>query len=280
MGHVKKAKKRGKHRRKRQREPMKGMMLHQDGSTHQWIEEAVWDLIITLDDADTEIYSGFFVEEEGTWSSFEGVKEVILEHGLFSSFYTDRGSHYWTTNTAGDKVNKQQLTQFGRAMQQLNIQMIPAYSPEARGRSERMFGTLQKRLPQELKLAGIKDIDAANKFLKEKFIPEFNRRFKIKPQEAESAFVPWVNANMNLDDILCLHEQRTVNKDNTVSYQGKSLQIPKDPRRYSFAKTKVTVHEYQDGSMAIFHGPKCLGRFDANGKLISDEKKTSQSVNG
>lgn len=277
-GLVKKAKKRGEHRRKRPRQPMKGMMLHQDGSTHQWIEGIYWDLIVTLDDADNEIYSAFFVEQEGTASSFQGVRDVIVEHGLFCSLYTDRGSHYWLTNEVGGKVDKQQLTHFGRAMQQLGIELIPAYSPEARGRSERMFGTLQNRLPQELKLAGINDIYSANQFLKEKFIPQFNARFKVTPQEPESAFVPWLNTNMNLDDILCIQESRTVNKDNTVSYCNKSLQIPKDPTRFSYSKTKVKVHEYGDGSMAIFHGPRCLARYSKKGELLIQDTPVKKAA--
>jgi hypothetical protein len=275
---VARAKKRGAHRRKRPRQPMKGMMLHQDGSTHEWIEGHHWDLIVTMDDADSEIYSAFFVEEEGTWSSFQGVREVIHTHGLFCSLYTDRGSHYWNTPKAGGKVDRGQLTQFGRAMDKLGIELIPAYSPEARGRSERMFGTLQNRLPKELKLAGIQDMASANHFLKETFIPEFNARFSIKPQEEESAFVPWVNTNMNLEDIICIQEQRTVNKDNTISYRNIKLQIPKDSFRYSYAKATVRVYEYQDGGMAIFHGPRCLGRYNSEGLLEEKKNEKSQST--
>jgi hypothetical protein len=146
--------------------------------------------------------------------------------------------------------------------------MIAAYSPEARGRSERMFGTLQNRLPQELQLAGIKDMGSANHFLKEKFMPQFNARFKVKPAEPESAFVPWSNANRNLEDILCIQEQRTVNKDNTVSYRKKSLQIPQNVTRFSYAKTQVKIHEYADRTLSIFHGPRCLERFDPNGNSL------------
>lgn len=280
LAQLKKAKQRGVHRRRRPRAPMKGMMLHQDGSTHRWVADRYWDLIVTMDDADNEIYSAFFVEEEGTQSSFRGVKDVILEHGLFCSLYTVRGSHYWTTEEAGEKVNKQRLTEFGRAMQQLGIEMIPAYSPEARGRSERMFGTLQGRLPQELALANITDIDEANHFLNETFIPQFNRSFAIKPQEDECAFARWINANMNLDDILCIQDKRTVNIDNTVSYKNKCLQIPKDPARFSYAKAKVKVHEYSNGTMAIFYGPKYLARFDEKGDIIPVSTKFKQSVNG
>lgn len=188
-GLVKKAKKRGAHRRKRPRQPMVGLMLHQDGSSHEWITRERWDLIVTMDDATNEIYSAFFVKEEGTFSSFRGVKEVIEAKGLFCSLYTDRGSHYWNMDGKTRKVDRQNLTQFGRALQQLGIEMIAAYSPEARGRSERMFRTLQGRLPKELKLVGIKDMEAANIFLQEKFIPIFNKRFMVKAQEEQDALL-------------------------------------------------------------------------------------------
>lgn len=224
VGVVQKSKKRGQHRRKRERQPMIGMMIHQDASSHEWLDGVIWDLVVTMDDASNEIYSVFFVEEEGTFSSFLGVKEVIETQGLFCS---DRGSHYWNTPKAGRKVDKKNLTQFGRAMVHLGIEMIAAYSPEARGRSERMFGTLQGRLPLELKSAGITTIADANRFLKKEFVPEFNACFTVKPQEELSAFVPWKKSHLNLDDILCYQEQRTVNKDNTVSYKGKILQIPR-----------------------------------------------------
>ena len=268
-GHVTKAKKRGAHRKRREREAMKGMMLHQDGSTHNWISASSWDLIVTLDDADSEIYSAFFVNEEGTWSSFKGVKDVIAQHGLFCSLYTDRGSHYFYTPSAGEKVSSTIDTQFGRAMKQLGIELIAAYSPEARGRSERMFGTLQGRLPQELKLEGITEMEKANQFLAETFLPQFNERFMATPQETElTAFVPL--ANTNIDEILCLQDSRTVNKDNTVSYHSKQLQIPKNGHRWSYHKTKVTVHEYEDGGLSLFHGPRCIGRYDNQGVLLDN----------
>jgi len=272
-GVVKKAAKRGAHRRKREREPLVGMMLHQDGSTHQWIEGHYWDLIVTMDDATNEIYSAFFVEEEGTQSSFQGVKEVIEKHGLFCSLYTDRGSHYWNTEKAGGKVDKVNVTQFGRAMKHLGIDMIPAYSPEARGRSERMFGTLQGRLPQELALEAIKTMEEANHFLNEKYLPAHNRRFSVKASCEGGAFVPWIDSNLNLSDILCIQETRTVNKDNTVSYKNKMLQIPQDNYRYHYVKKSVTVHEYNDNTLSIFFGPRCLGRYDVNGLLLEKGKK-------
>lgn len=260
-GLVSKLPKKGAHRHKRPRQPMPGMMIHQDASTHQWIEGVYWDLVVTMDDATSEIYSAFFVEQEGTWSSLFGVKEVIESRGLFSSFYSDRGSHYWVTDKAGGRVNKLQLTQFGRAMKQLGIEMIAAYSPEARGRSERMFGTLQNLLPLELKSADINTMEDANRFLKHQFLPEFNQRFCVSPQIEQSALIPWIPGNIALEDILCIQDQRIVNNDNTVSYKGKILQIPQNEYRYSYRKTKVKVNEYLDGRVALFHGSRKLVEF-------------------
>ncbi len=262
-GLVKKAPGRGRHRRRRERAPMPGMMLHQDGSTHEWVPGQYWDLIITLDDATSEHYSMFFVEEEGTASSFLGLRQVITAHGLPSSLYTDRGSHYWHTPEAGGKVDKTNLTQFGRAMAQLGIEMIPAYSPEARGRCERMFSTHQERLPKELAAAGITTMAAANRYLKEHYMPAFNREFTVKPAVEGSAFVPFIGPG--LDDILCEHFQRTVSKDNCVAFAGLKLQIPADRYRHHYVKTKVRVLRYPDGSLALFHGPRRLAGYTYEG---------------
>lgn len=258
-GLVKKAKGKGKHRKKRERAPMEGMMIHQDGSDHEWITGKRWDLIITLDDATSIHYSMFFVREEGTASSFRGMRDVIASKGLPSSFYSDRGSHYWNTPEAGGKVDKENLTQFGRAMKHLGIEMIPAYSPEARGRCERMFSTHQERLPKELAAAGITDMDAANDYLRDIYMPAFNDEFSVKPTMEARAFVQWFGGS--LDDILCEQYERTVNKDNTVSFEGRSLQIPGDEYRNHYVKTRIRVHRYVDGSLAIFHGPRKLAEF-------------------
>lgn len=272
-GFVRKAKKRGAHRRKRERRPLKGMMLHQDASRHEWIEGQHWDLVVTMDDADNEIYSAFFIEEEGTQSSFRGVEEVIENQGLFCSLYTDRGSHYWTTKKAGGKVESKELTQFGRAMQQLGIEMIAAYSPEARGRSERMFRTLQGRLPKELALCGIRNKEEANRYMAEVFLPSFNARFKIKSEEEITSFVPWLDSHLKLREILCIQSQREVKKDNTVSYGGKILQIERNGNRYSYAKAKVRVHEYNNSELGIFYGHVCLGRYDVEGRLLNEKRE-------
>ena len=259
------APRRGAHRKKRPRKPLPGMMLHQDGSTHEWVPGCQWDLIVTLDDATSEIYSAFFVEEEGTLSSFRGLREVIEAQGLFSSLYTDRGSHYWLTEGAGGKVDKLRLTQVHRALRQLGITLIPAYSPEARGRSERMFRTLQDRLPKELHLAGITEMAAANRYLIKQFLPTFAPRFTVQAEESGTAFVPWIGAE--LTDLLCVQEERIVAKDNTVHYQGTRLQIPQDRYRFHYVKVTVRVHEYPEGTLAVFHGPRCLARYHADGRL-------------
>jgi len=268
---VPKAAKRGAHRKRRERSPLPGMLLHQDGSTHEWVPGQHWDLIVTMDDATNEHYSMFFVDEEGTQSSFQGVREVIEAHGLFSAFYSDRGSHYWTTPEAGGKVDKVNLTQFGRAMKHLGIGMIAAYSPEARGRSERAFATHQGRLPKELALAGITDMDAANRYLQVVYRPAFNAEFAQPAQENGSAFVPFVGGS--LDDILCEHFERTVGKDNCVHFEGLTLQIPSDRHRCHYVKAKVYVHRYQDGTLAVFHGPRQLATYDAQGTYKQPEIK-------
>jgi transposase len=264
-GHVVRAPRRGAHRKKRPRKPLPGMMLHQDGSTHEWVSGCQWDLIVTMDDATSALYSAFFVEEEGTMSSFQGLREVIEARGLFSSLYTDRGSHYWYTEVTGGKVDKSRLTQVHRALQQLGITLIPAYSPEARGRSERVFRTLQDRLPKELALAEITDMTAANAFLRDQFVPAYNQRFAVPAAEPGTAFIPWVGSS--LADLLCAQEDRVVANDNTVRYQGLSLQIPPDQHRFHYVKVMVRVHEYPDGTLAVFHGPRCLARYDAAGQL-------------
>ena len=270
-GAVAKAPKRGAHRKRRERAPMAGMLIHQDGSTHEWVADKVWDLIVTMDDATGEHYSMFFVEEEGTASSFRGVRETIEQHGLFASLYTDRGSHYWLTPEAGGKVDKTQPTQFGRAMGQLGIQMIAAYSPEARGRSERAFGTHQERLPKELAKAGITEMAGANRYLETHYRRAHNSGFAVRAAEPASAFVEFIGTN--LGDILCEHFERTVGNDNSVRFDALSLQIPADRHRAHYVKAKVTVHRYGDGTLAIFHGPRCLARYNQAGKEVKPKLK-------
>lgn len=270
-GLVPKAKARGAHRKRRERSPWPGLMIHQDGSEHEWVPGQRWDLIVTMDDATNEHYSMFFVAEEGTMSSLQGVKDVIESRGLFSSFYSDRGSHYWHTPEAGGKVDKKNLTQFGQAMQRLGIEMIPAYSPEARGRSERMFRTHQDRLPRELALAGITDMVAANRYLVETYRPAFNAEFMQPAMEDGSAFVSWIGGP--LEDILSERFERQVGPDNCVSFEGMKLQIPADRHRCHYVKAKVAVLRRIEGTLAIFHGPRKLADYESDGRLRSPEMK-------
>jgi transposase len=265
-GLVTKGRAKGTHRRKRERMALPGMMIHQDGSRHEWVPGQAWDLIVTMDDATNEHYSLLLVPEEGTQSSFQGVAEVIRAKGLFCSFYSDRGSHYWITPAAGGKVDKENLTQFGRALGQLGIEMIAAYSPEARGRSERAFATHQERLPKELALAGITDLAAANRYLARKYRPAFNAEFAVPARETGSAFVPWIGGN--LDDILCEQVERTVGHDNCVRYENLFLQLPADRHRCHYVKARVRVHRYPDGRLAVFHGPRRLADYNAAGKPL------------
>ena len=263
------APRRGAHRRKRPRRALPGMMLHQDGSSHEWVPGRWWDLIVTMDDATSDIYSAFFVAEEGTMSSFQGVSEAIWAKGLFCSLYADRASHYWNTPEAGGKVDKDTPTQVGRALAQLGIELIPAYSPEARGRSERMFGTLQKRLPQELRLAGI--THGRGQPLPQGGLPATTQRPLRDPGRGPGHRLrPFTGA---LDDILCIHEERTVSNDNTVRYKRLALQIPAGRHRRHYVKARVRVHEYPDGTMAVFHGPRCLARYHADGQPIDSQTR-------
>jgi len=264
-GVVTKAPRKGAHRRKRERRPLPGMMLHQDGSRHEWLEgQPALDLIVTLDDATGAIYSAFLVEEEGTASTFRALNEVFSEHGLPMSLYTDRGGHYFHTPKAGE-IDRNHLTQVGRALKQLGVEHIAAHSPQARGRSERAFGTLQDRLVKELRLVGITTIEDANVFIRNVYVPAYNARFAIEPAGDGSAFTPI--PGVDLDEILCVQEERQVGNDNCVSYRTLKLQIPETPMRPHFVKAKVRVHVYLDGSHAVFHGPRCIGRYDEKGRL-------------
>jgi transposase len=271
-GLVTRAKRRGTHRRKRERKPFEGMMLHQDGSRAEWLaEKPALDLIVTMDDATSTIYSAFLVEEEGTASTLRACLEVFTAHGLPSCFYTDRGSHYFHTPEAGGKVAKDVLTQVGRALDRLGIEHIPAYSPEARGRSERMFGTLQDRLIKELALAGIGEITVANRFIREVYLPQHNARFAKAAALTETAFVA-VDPAL-LTEILCIEEERVVARDNTVVFGNRRLQLPPNQARAHYVKARVKVRQYPDGTLAVFHGPRLLARYDAYGRHLAQNLK-------
>ena len=265
------APRRGAHRRKRPRRALPGMMLHQDGSSHEWVPGRWWDLIVTMDDATSDIYSAFFVAEEGTMSSFQGVSEAIWAKGLFCSLYAGPRQPL-LEHARGRRQGGQGHPDPGRPRPGAARHRVdPGLLARGKGgRSERMFGTLQKRLPQELRLAGITDMVEANRFLKEVFLPQHNARFATPAEDRGTAFVPFTGA---LDDILCIHEERTVSNDNTVRYRRLALQIPAGRHRRHYVKARVRVHEYPDGTMAVFHGPRCLARYHADGQPIDSQTR-------
>ena len=266
-GLVVKGRKRGVHRKRRERRPLPGMLLHIDGSQHQWFQDQRWhDLIVILDDATSEIYYAQLVDEESTVTVMAGLKEVVERQGLFCALYSDRGSHFWLTPKAGEGVDKQRLTQVGRALRELGIQMVPAYSPQARGRSERSFGTWQGRLPQELRLRGIKTMEQANRFLRQEYIGEFNRRFQVAATESGSAFVAL--AGQDLERIFSLQHTRVVNRDNTVQFENLCLQIEPVEWRGTLAGCQVTVHQHLDGTLSLRYGQHRLGSYTAQGTGI------------
>src|SRR5216684_282794 len=270
---VGRARQRGPHRRKRERRPMAGMLLHIDGSTHRWLGGEQWhDLIVVLDDASSEIYYAQLVEEESTVTVLAALREVVEQRGTFCSLYSDRGSHFWLTPKAGERVDRQRLTQVGRAMRELGIEMIPAYSPQARGRSERNFGTWQRRLPQELRLRGMTTVDEANRFLRESYLAEFNRRFAVTAAQPESAFAP--ASGKDLERIFSVQHERVVNRDNTLTVGKRVLQMDRVRWRGTLAGCRVLVCEHPDGRLRVYYGPHLVGRF---GRECDETKAAAKS---
>ena len=259
-GLVKKAPKRGCHRRRRPRRPLPGMLLHLDGSHHQWFQDDRWhDLIVVLDDATSEIYYAQLVDDESTKTVMAALKQVVEDHGWFCALYSDRAGHFFVTPKAGEPVDRRQLTQVGRALRELDIQMIPAYSPQARGRSERSFRTWQGRLPQELRLREIRTVVEANRFLREHYIAQFNRDFKVTAAEPGTAFVP--NSRLDLDRIFSVQHERVVNNDNTIRFGQSVLQLEPVSWRATLAGCRVIVYEHLDDSISVGYGPREIGRF-------------------
>jgi len=262
-----KAPARGKYRRKRERRPMRGMLVHLDASTHRWLaDQPLWDLVVALDDADGRMLYARFVPQEGTASTFAALQAVLKRFGRFAELYTDRGSHFCRTSTAGEGPDAIQEGQVSRALRALGIRHILARSPEARGRSERAFGTIQGRLPQELRDAGITDYDAANTYLETVFRPDFNRRFTVRPAQPESAFVPLVGMDLRL--LLSSQHERVVRNDSTVVFERLTLQLPRTRERLHYVRCPVLVHELTDGTLGISHQGKLLARYDRQGTVI------------
>ena len=268
-GLVARARKRGVHRRRRERRPVPGMLLHIDGSHHQWFQDERWyDLIVILDDATSEIYYAQLVAEESTVTVMAAVREVIEGKGLFCALYSDRGSHFWFTPKGSNKVDPHRVTQLGRALRELGVQMIPAYSPQARGRSERSFSTWQGRLPQELRLRGITTVAEANRFLREQYVAEFNSRFRVPAAQRGTAFTACPRRDLDL--IFSLQFERTVGRDNTVSFQHMALQIDKVSWRGTLAGCTVMVHQHPDGTLSLTYGPRRLGHYSRQGTSVAN----------
>jgi len=273
-GLVKRRSRRGPHRERRERRPFPGMLLHIDGSKHRWLNDDRWyDLIVILDDATSEIYYAQLVEEESTRTVMVGLREVIEKKGVFCALYSDRGSHFFVTRKAGEPVDKWHLTQIGRALKELGIQMIPAYSPQARGRSERNFGTWQGRLPQELRLANIRTVEAANGFLRSRYIAEFNRKFAVAAKEKGTAFR--ASSRKDLNWVFSIQTERVVAKDNTVAIAERRWQINKTRFRHTLAGCTVSIHEHLDGRISIRYGPHVVAQFDGLGKAISNGRRAA-----
>ena len=279
---LERARRRGAHRRKRPRRPMPGMMLHQEGSRHEWLGgQPTLDLIVTLDDATSAILSAFLVDDEGTDSTLRALAEVFGRHGLPLSLYTDRGSHYFYTPEAGGKVDRGRLTQVGRALEHLGVEHIAAYSrqspsndgrlstPCARGRSERAFPMMQNRLTKELALAGIVTIEAANAFIRDVYTPAHNARFAVKAEQVGSAFVaiPGVDPG----EILCIQEERCVGNDNCVTFNRLKLQIRESPLRAHFVRPKSKSGNIRMEPMPSFTSKDAWS--DTTRRALSGRKK-------
>lgn len=269
-GLVKRGRKRGVHRKRRPRRPLPGMLLHLDASEHRWFQDDRWhDLIAVMDDATSEVYYAQLVEEESTPTVMAALRQVVQERGLFCALYSDRASHFFVTPKAGEPVDRSRLTQVGRAMKELAIEMIPAYSPQARGRSERAFQTWQGRLPQELRLARITRLEEANRFLRERYVAEFNRHFAVAAAEPGHAFVR--ARGRDLDRVFSIQHERTVGRDNTVSVDHRVLQIGRSRWRATLAGCRVTVCEHLDGRLSVLYGPHVVGRYNAEGRPLQPE---------
>lgn len=270
-GIAEKAPSRGKHRRRRERRPMRGMLIHIDGSTHEWIVGLPkQDLIFMMDDADGKGLYARFVPQESTMSTLAGIDHVLKQEGRFCELYHDRGSHFGRTSKAGEGPDEEQNGQVTQALRSLGIKQIFARSPQARGRSERAFKTIQGRLPQELRLAGIGSYEAANEYLKKVFLPKFNEKFTVEPSQAESTFVPLVGIDRKL--LLSIKHERIVRNDNTVTYKNVILQIPQTKDKIHYVRCPVKVHEFCDDTLGVSYQGKLLQTYQQDGTLLNKKK--------
>ena len=276
-GVVEKEPARGRYRRRRERRPMVGMLVHLDASTHEWIAGLpMQDLVVALDDADGRMLYARFFPQEGTASTFAALESVVRNYGRFCELYTDRGSHFCQSGPAGE-VADEQHGQVSQALRALGIRQILARSPQARGRSERAFGTIQGRLPQELRHHGITDYDAANRYLAQHFIADFNRRFTVKPAQPESAFVKLTGVELEL--VLSSKHERVVRNDNTVTFKNLVLQLPQSRHRIHFVRCAVTVHQFANGNLGISYQGRLLARYDSAGQPLHPSSNKAGAAN-
>lgn len=270
-GLVKTRRPRGRHFQRREPRACFGELLHLDGSPHAWLAllpTARQTMLTVVDDATSRLLYAQLVEAESTETVMGALGEVFGTHGLPLALYTDRAGWAFVTRPAGGPVDKTRLTQVGRALKRLGVEHIPAYSPQARGRSERMNRTRQDRLVNELRVAGIRTVPAANAYLRTRFQPHHNTTFARPPREAASAFVSL--GPVELDQILCHEEERTVAKDNTVVLEGVRLQVAKQPGRATCAGLRVLVRRHLDGTYTIWRGTQRLTQADRSGQKRSD----------
>jgi len=279
-GLVPKRRTRGRHRRRRPPRPCFGELLHLDGSRHVWLA-LVPDLLLTLiavvDDATKQLLYAQLLEDgegEGTAVIMTALREILQTYGIPGALYTDRAGWAAHTPTAGSAPDRTKLTQLGRALARLGIEHILGFSPQARGRSERANGTLQGRVVNELRVAEIRTVAAANRYLREHFIPDYNATFTVPPADPASAFVPLGHAD--LDQLLCHEEERVVARDNTVSFDGLHLQIDKQRGRRSCAGLRVLTRRHLDGHLTLWWGPRCLGVYDAMGRPVRRAEQPSR----
>jgi len=271
-GLVKKRKPRGKHRKRREPRACFGELVHIDGSFHPWlalVPDEKQTLIALEDDATNHLYYAQLWPEETTEAALSALWDVVEQYGVFMALYSDRAGWAFHTPSAGGKVDRKKLTQVGKALEKAGIEHIPSYSPEARGRVERLNRTLQDRLISELRFHGITEMEAANRYLREVFIPRYNQRFTRPARDQASAFVSYGNADLN--QIFCLEEERTVAKDNTVRFENVKLQIDKQPGVPTCAGWHVVVRRHLDGRFSIWKGPRLLGRFEQDGTAAAQK---------
>jgi transposase len=278
-GLVRKGRARGRHRRRREPRPCFGELLHLDGSRHRWlalVPEAWHTLLVVVDDATKQILYAQFVEGgESTPAIMRALWTVFARHGLPGALYTDRAHWAVHTPTSGSAPDRTRRTQVGRALQALGIEHILGYSPQARGRSERVNRTLQDRLVNELRFAGIRTLPAANRYLVDRFLPTFNQTFGRAPTDPASAFVPVTP--VQLEPILCHEEARVVARDNTVTLDRVLLQIAKQRGRRTCAGLPVLVRRHLDGRHSVWWGRRCLGRYDAAGRPLTLRPTTASA---